>query len=797
MKKILLLFFIPIAISFAQISISIGNNINENFNSLGTNAAATLPANWKVDKISTVRTVGLYTIAGLKTDYIGGSNISNPISSNGIYNFGLGAPTTASDRAIGGQSSGSGSQSVNIYTFFKNTGSASITQLDVSFDVMRFRNGSNSAGFSIQMYYSKDGTNWTTAGTNFLSSFSPNADNNGSSIVPMETKRILNQTLSGLNINQNDSLFLAWNYSVTSGTTTSNAQALCIDNFVMNNIGGATTLPLAPLAVSASNVSKTGFTANWNSSVSATKYWLDISTSSNFSTLVSDFNNKDVGNTVSANVTGLNPGTTYYYRVRASNNIGISGNSNTITTATIAIITYVQFQEISDAVSKSAGTYNLELTITDPDATNATTCSVAFIADSSTATASYLNNFSTQTVTFPAGNSANQKIVFTISNNGVSEFPKKAFLQIQNITGGTSAREGTISKFRLTITSGIDNSYYSNISQGLSGENLKTALHNLIKNQIKYPYTDNSSPNAIDVWKMLKTSDEDPKNFNNVIGIYSGLSIAKDPQDYWNREHVWSKSHGNFGTETGAGSDAHHIRPENPTVNFLKGNLDFDNGGNLIPLLAPNSKYDADSWEPRNEVKGDVARMIFYMATRYQGDTGEPNLQIVDYTPSSPNNEPLYGKLSTLLRWNLQDPSDAFEINRNNVIYFYQHNRNPFIDHPEWVTSIWGDPPTDIQKDFIITDYKLNQNFPNPFNPETVISWQLPVSGYVTLKIYDILGREVATLINEFQQAGIHKTKFLPSQNGQVQNYQLSSGIYFYQIRAGEYLNTKKMILMK
>ncbi|NJD23331.1 MAG: T9SS type A sorting domain-containing protein [Melioribacter sp.] len=792
MKKILLIFFIPFIISLAQISFSKGDNINENFDSIGTSASATLPANWKVDKKSIVRTVGNYTLAGNTTNYNGGANLSST-AGNGIYNFGLGNSGTAGDRTVGGLSSGSGSQSVNIYAFFKYNGSEPITRVDISYDVMRFRNGSNSAGFSIQMFFSKDGINWTSAGTNFLSSFLANTDNNGAAIVPIETKHVLNQTLSGLNINQNDSLFLAWNYSVTSGTTTSNAQALGIDNFVMNNIGGTITTPPVPLATSATDISKTGFTANWNSSVSATNYLLDVSTNSNFLTFISGYNSKDVGNTTSAEVTGLNPATTYYYRVRALNNTGTSGNSNTITAATIAVITYVQFQGISDAVSKSTGTYNLELTITDPDITNATTCSVVFIPDSSTATASYLNNYLPQTVTFPAGSSANQDLVLTISNNGISEFPKKAFLQIQNVSGGIAAREGTLSKFRLTITSGIDNAYYSNITNGLSGENLKTALHNLIKDQIKYPYT-NSNPDSIDVWKMLRTTDEDPKNFKNVIGIYSGLSIPKDPQDNWNREHVWSKSHGNFGTITGAGSDAHHLRPENPSVNGLKGNLDFDNGGSIVPN-GGGSKYDSDSWEPRDAVKGDVARMIFYMSIRYQGDPDEPNLRIVDYIPSAPHNDSLYAKLSTLLKWNLQDPPDDFEINRNNVIYFYQHNRNPFIDHPEWVTSIWGDPPTGIQKDYVITGYNLNQNFPNPFNPETIISWQLPISAYVTLKIYDILGREVTTLINEFQQAGVHKAKFSPSVNGQIKN--LSSGIYFYQIKAGKYLNTKKMILMK
>ncbi len=795
MKKILLMFFIPFVLSLAQISISKVDNINENFNSIGTIASATLPANWKADKVLTVRTIGLYFSALNKTELSGGISLSTS-AQNGIYNFEIGNGTTPNNRAIGGHSSGSNSKSVNIYAFFKYTGSEPITQVDISYDVMRFRNGLNPAGFSIQMYFSKDGINWTNAGIIFLSSFVTNPDNNGAAIVPIETKHILNQTLAGLNINQNDSLFLAWNYSVTSGTTTSNAQAIGIDNFVMNNIGGTLTAPLAPIAIAASNISKNGFSANWNSSVSATNYLLDVSTDSNFLTFVPNYQDKNVGNSTSANVTGLNPGTTYYYRVRALNNIGTSNSSNTITTATDAIITYVQFQGISDAVSKSAGTYNLELTITDPDVTNATTCSVVFIPDSSTATASYLNYYTPLSVTFPAGSSVNQKIILTISNNKISEFPKKAFLQIQDVSGGISARAGTLSKFRLTITSGIDSAYYSSITNGLSGENLNIALHNLIKNQIKYPYT-NSNPDSIDVWKMCRAADEDPKNFKNVIGIYSGLSIAKDPQTYWNREHVWSKSHGSFDPDIvgpGAGTDGHHLRPENPAVNSTKSNLDFDNGGNLVPN-GGGSKYDSDSWEPRDAVKGDVARMIFYMSTRYIGDPGEPNLHVVDTIPSSPNNEPLYGKLSTLLRWNLQDPPDDFEINRNNVIYFYQHNRNPFIDHPEWITSIWGDPPTGIQKDYVVTGYNLDQNFPNPFNPETVISWQLPVSGYVTLKIYDILGREVTTLINEFQQAGMHKTKFSLSGNGQIKN--LSSGIYFYQIRAGEYLNTKKMILMK
>ncbi|MCK9211877.1 MAG: T9SS type A sorting domain-containing protein [Ignavibacteriaceae bacterium] len=91
--------------------------------------------------------------------------------------------------------------------------------------------------------------------------------------------------------------------------------------------------------------------------------------------------------------------------------------------------------------------------------------------------------------------------------------------------------------------------------------------------------------------------------------------------------------------------------------------------------------------------------------------------------------------------------------------------------------------------------YKLEQNYPNPFNPETVISWQLAAGSFVTLKVYDVLGNEVATLVNEEQPAGSYQVNF----NTQLttNNKQLSSGIYFYQLRAGNFVQTKKMILLR
>jgi endonuclease I len=227
---------------------------------------------------------------------------------------------------------------------------------------------------------------------------------------------------------------------------------------------------------------------------------------------------------------------------------------------------------------------------------------------------------------------------------------------------------------------------YYDAASGKTGEDLKAALHNIIKNHKEYSYKA--------LWDILSATDEDPNNHNNVILIYTGISRSKadhggDIGD-WNREHVWAKSHGNFGITPPAGTDAHHIRPADVKVNSLRGHLDFDNGGTLVPGT-DDCYSDDDSFEPRDAVKGDVARMIFYMATRYEGDNGEPDLEVVDYVNTYPH--PEMGKLSTLLQWNANDPPDDFERHRNDVIYYdYQHNRNPYIDHPEYIQKIWGGP---------------------------------------------------------------------------------------------------------
>lgn len=225
--------------------------------------------------------------------------------------------------------------------------------------------------------------------------------------------------------------------------------------------------------------------------------------------------------------------------------------------------------------------------------------------------------------------------------------------------------------------------YYAD-AEGLTGDELKNALHEIVSDSTTLTYDE--------VWSALRDTDEDPADPESVILLYSGRSLDEDANGggsgEWNREHVWPKSHGDFGTAPGPGTDVHHLRPTDVAVNAERGNKDFDIGGSAVGG-APGNRTDDDSWEPRDEVKGDVARMIFYMAVRYEGDDGYPDLQVNDQVDNG--STPFTGRLSVLRDWHAQDPPDEFERRRNQLIFDeWQHNRNPFIDHPEWVGEIWN-----------------------------------------------------------------------------------------------------------
>ncbi|WP_176142062.1 endonuclease [Solibacillus isronensis] len=246
----------------------------------------------------------------------------------------------------------------------------------------------------------------------------------------------------------------------------------------------------------------------------------------------------------------------------------------------------------------------------------------------------------------------------------------------------TDGKESVTAQFTLNVKEIEGNDYYKT-AYGKEGQALKQALHEIIDDQKILSYAK--------AWEALRETDEDPNNPNNVLLFYSAKSISKTSNGgntgNWNREHVWAKSHGNFGTSNGPGTDIHHLRPTDVQVNSSRGNLDFDEGGSAVTGCSGCFK-DSDSFEPPNEVKGDVARILFYMATRYEkGD--RVDLELNEKVNNGSN--PYHGKLSILLKWHKQDPVSEFEKKRNEKIFEWQGNRNPFIDHPEWVELIWAE----------------------------------------------------------------------------------------------------------
>ncbi len=258
--------------------------------------------------------------------------------------------------------------------------------------------------------------------------------------------------------------------------------------------------------------------------------------------------------------------------------------------------------------------------------------------------------------------------------------------------------------------SGGPGGYYAS-AQGLSGFALKTALHNIIDNHTNRGYGS--------LWNFYSANELDVyyENDNSILDIYSERPAANDPYNYtpvsdqcgsfnseadcYNREHAFPRSW--FGGDVEPmNSDVHHIFPTDGQVNSYRSSFPYGEVGSASITTSNGSRrgnavsglgYNGTVFEPIDEFKGDLARAYFYMATRYQDViSGWEN-------NSSSSNAVLDGSsnrvfetwvVNLMLSWHAQDPVSQKEIDRNNAAFDYQGNRNPFVDNPAWVNSIWG-----------------------------------------------------------------------------------------------------------
>ena len=340
------------------------------------------------------------------------------------------------------------------------------------------------------------------------------------------------------------------------------------------------------------------------------------------------------------------------------------------------------------------------------------------------------------------------------------------------------------------VTPTIPTGYYDSL-EGLSGNALKQAVQDIIAAPTVRLHS------YADIWDIIRTADQNPENSNQIWDMYLEIPMAKLDQQTtssivgkWNREHIFCQSRGGFevangDTADGIGiwnstsaasvvdgvSDAHHIRAENGQENSSRNNKNYGTVNSSTVYAGPSGTQG--SW------RGDVARALFYMAVRFDGlnvVNGDPS----EYLPSTSIASGNIGDLATLLVWNHSDPKDDFEMNRNNYIYTWQMNRNPFIDYP------------------LLVDYIFGANFGQPWSSS--LSIQNPIENRVavypnpTTDYIIVAGLEGNSKVEIYTITG----QMVQSQNFENEiriNIDLNAGMYLVKVSNGFQSTTKKIIV--
>lgn len=250
--------------------------------------------------------------------------------------------------------------------------------------------------------------------------------------------------------------------------------------------------------------------------------------------------------------------------------------------------------------------------------------------------------------------------------------------------------------------------YYPNSLEGKNGAELKTELHNLLKNHTRLPYGSRDYNQIACTWTVFKKSDVRPNgkvwdmysnnsyNFSNGAGATKGMNIEHSVPKSW-----WGDAYDETATpltrfKYNGSYDLHHLTPSDAAANTAKSNYPlgevdsplFDNGVTKVGTGQANGRA-TNLFEPADEYKGDFARMYLYFVTCYQ-DYSWKSSALSMFAQNSYPTLNAYGQ-SLLLKWHRQDPVSQKEIDRNNAVYSFQGNRNPFIDYPNMVEYIWGD----------------------------------------------------------------------------------------------------------
>jgi len=345
----------------------------------------------------------------------------------------------------------------------------------------------------------------------------------------------------------------------------------------------------------------------------------------------------------------------------------------------------------------------------------------------------------------------------------------------------------------------IGSDYYteieSDIDNGLRCGDLKTGLSQLISNHRPIAYTSF----AFDVWDSHFTTDlrlNDAGERQIIWDMYSDIPDGNEPYEYtpgedrdfgqditseglfYNREHSFPTSWWGGDQETTQFSDIHFVIPVDKVVNSIRLNFPYGETSNPTLVTANGSQmgrssvtgFDGDIFEPIDEYKGDIARMHLYVATRYeefaeQWATVNSRGRVVFVGQAFPFFEDWY--INLLVRWHEMDPVSQKELDRNDAVFAIQGNRNPFIDHPEYVGFVWG------SADGIACDRITSVN--DQFESSTLVIYPNPAQSIITIETEETIDR-----IQFFDADG--KLHFTKNAKNTHDISDLRSGVYFLKI---------------
>ena len=321
--------------------------------------------------------------------------------------------------------------------------------------------------------------------------------------------------------------------------------------------------------------------------------------------------------------------------------------------------------------------------------------------------------------------------------------------------------------------------YYDSVIN-LTGDNLFYGLRSLISNNTNTSYNESKEV-------LFQTLD----NFGGYVTcVYTGqeynVGYNYNGSSNPNTEHTYAQSWFN-GTDTAKKkSDLHHLFITNSVVNSSRGNYPFDvvanhNTANVYYSYTHRQSYRGNNaqnrmvFEPADEFKGNIARALLYFYTRYNGESLiQQNVNM----------------LPTLLIWHSFDPPDNAELTRNTGVYNYQNNRNPYVDHPEFVGKIWGGDAVSDDVYLSIPELYINAVYPNPFVSEIAITISTKKSTPLTTSVYNMKG-QLLYKNTQIMTSGDSKILW----NGlDLQGKKSPAGIYIINVQSGNNQAVKKVL---